>query len=336
MRLACGLVLILALSAATTLDALTQGGSASGGIEPGAGAWRTWVLASGKELRLPGPPDAAATAAELQELKTLAARRDAASLERIRYWDFGSPSHRWNELLTDVGAARNLPTAAGLRAFTMLNVAIADAMVAAWDSKYAHDRRRPGESDARLTTALPTPRSPSYPCEHSVAAGAASAVLAHLFPDDARRFAEAADAASRSRVLAGVAYPSDARAGLDLGRAVAARVIEAMKVDGAKWAGKVPEGPGLWKGTQPIGIDQVRWKRFVLTSPAQFRPAPPPAHDSPARAAELAEIKTFKRTPVTNARASYWTPSSRARDWRSAPCSTRRPPRRVRRRRTAR
>jgi hypothetical protein len=188
----------------------------------------------------------------------------------------------------------------------MLNVALHDAMVAAWDSKYAHNRRRPGDADAQLTTAMPAPRSPSYPCEHSVAAGAAAAVLAHLFPKEAARFTDAAEDASRSRVAAGVVYPSDARAGLELGRTVAGRVIESMKVDATKWAGTVPQGPGLWKGTDPIGIDQIRWKRFVLSSPDQFRPAPPPAPDSPARAAEVAEVKNFKRKPFTNSRSSYW------------------------------
>jgi membrane-associated phospholipid phosphatase len=209
-------------------------------------------------------------------------------------------------MLTDTGVANNLGTAPGFRSVVMLNVALHDAMVAAWDSKYAHNRRRPSEADPQLTTAVAVPRSPSYPCEHSVAAGAAAAVLSELFPKDAARFAAAAEEASRSRVLAGVARPSDAQAGLSLGRAVAARVIGAMKPDGMKWAGKVPEGPGLWKGTDPVGIDQVRWKRFVLSSPDQFRAPAPPASDSPERAAEVAEVKSFKRTPATNAKATYY------------------------------
>ena len=107
--------------------------------------------------------------------------------------------------------------------------------------------------------------------------------------------------------MAGVAFPSDTKAGLELGRAVAARVIEQMKIDGAKkWSGAVPTGPGLWKGTNPVGVDEVGWKLFVLNSPSQFRPGPPPAHDSPERAAELAEVKSFKRTPFTNSKVSYW------------------------------
>jgi len=278
---------------------------AAGPIEPGAGGWRPWVLASGKELRLAPPPDAQATATELQELRTLAGQRDAAALERIRYWDFWSPAHRWNEMLTDIAGAQNLGVP-GIRAFPMLNVAIYDALIAAWDSKYAHNRRRPGEADPQLATALPVPRSPSYPCEHAVAAGAGSAVLAHLFPTEAQRFAAAAEEAARSRVLAGVVYPSDARAGLELGRTVAARVIAYLALDGTKWVGTVPVGPGLWQGKDPVGIDEMRWKLFVLASASQFRPGPPPAPDSAERAAEIAEVKNFKRTPATNGKAAYW------------------------------
>jgi membrane-associated phospholipid phosphatase len=238
----------------------------------------------------------------------LAGRRDAAVLERIRYWDFSSPAYRWNEMLTDTAVAQNFGAGGGLgiRAFAMLNVTIYDALIAAWDSKYAYNRRRPGETDRKLASALPAPRSPSYPCEYSVAAGAGSAVLSQLFPTEAKRFAEAAEEAARSRVIAGVVYPSDTRAGLDLGRAVAARVIEYLKLDGKKWEGAVPVGPGLWVGSNPGGVSDVGWKLFVLSSASQFRPGPPPAPDSPERAAELAEVKNFKRTPLTNSKVFYW------------------------------
>ncbi len=295
------------LLAVDSLPALAQGSAPPPGrIEPGAGGWRPWVLGSGKELRLPPPPDTQATTAELQELRTLAGQRDAATLERIRYWDFWSPSYRWNEILTDIGIRDTMGTPPGIRAFALMNVAIHDALIAAWDSKYAHDRKRPTELDRQIVAAVPIPRSPSYPCEHSVAAGAASAVLSRLFPKDAERITKAAEEESRSRVLSGAVFPSDARAGLELGRAVAARVMEYAKTDGTKWAGTIPVGPGLWQGTNPVGIDDVRWKTFVLTSADQFRPGPPPAPDSAQRASEVAEVKGFKRTPLTNAKAMYW------------------------------
>ena len=72
-------------------------------IEPGAGHWLPWVLTSERALRLPPPPDEKSTTVELRELKRLMAGDDAEKLERIRYWDFGSPAHRWNEMLRDMG-----------------------------------------------------------------------------------------------------------------------------------------------------------------------------------------------------------------------------------------
>jgi membrane-associated phospholipid phosphatase len=246
------------------------------------------------------------TATELQQVRASAGQRDPAALEHIRRWDFWSPSHPWNDVLIDTSAANPIPGGSGIRAFAMMNVALHDALVAAWDSKYAYNRRRPGEMDNGLVTAVAVPRSPSYPCEHSVAAGAAAAVIGHIYPKEAARVAALAEEAARSRVLAGAAFPSDTKAGLDLGRAVAARVIAHMKVESGKWTGTVPTGAGLWKGNNPVGVDEVQWTRLVLTSPSQFRPGPPPAHDSPARAGELAEVKDFKRTPFTNSKVSYW------------------------------
>jgi hypothetical protein len=131
----------------------------------------------------------------------------------------------------------------------------------AWDSKYAHNRRRPDQMDGDLVTAVAVPRSPSYPCEHSVAAGAAAAVIAHVYPKEAERVSALAEEAARSRIAAGAAFPSDTKAGLELGRTVAARVIAHMKSEGGKWTGTVPTGAGLWKGTNPVGVDEVQWGR---------------------------------------------------------------------------
>src|ERR1700704_2090386 len=58
-------------------------------VEPLAGRWKTWVLTSGSQLRVSPPPDQAATTAELQELRLLATRRDAAARDRIGFWDTG-------------------------------------------------------------------------------------------------------------------------------------------------------------------------------------------------------------------------------------------------------
>jgi membrane-associated phospholipid phosphatase len=189
-----------------------------------------------------------------------------------------------------------------------MHIAIYDAMVAAWDSKYNYKRPRPNEVKAGLTTVVTNPLSPSYPAEHAVAAGAASEVLAYVFPDRATFFREKAKEAARSRVTAGVNYPSDVAAGLALGRQVAALVIARGTSDGtdAKWTGSVPVGPGKWTGTNPILPMAGTWRPWVLSSPREFRPAPPIAYDSPEKATELAELKNFPRTPQTNNEALFW------------------------------
>src|SRR5215469_11407751 len=70
----------------------------TGAMTPQAGVWKTWVIASGREFRLPPPPDQAATANELDELASLAVKRDRAALDRVAYWDTGAPSYRWSEI----------------------------------------------------------------------------------------------------------------------------------------------------------------------------------------------------------------------------------------------
>ena len=268
----------------------------TGRLEPGAGGWRTWVLASGSELQPPPPPGEAVARAELAELRAHAARRDAAALDEVAYWDAGAPGYRWNELAAGLG--RRLPSGPwAYRMMALLNVAIYDATIAAWAAKYRHHRPRPAEADPTLSTALPAPPSPSYPCERSVAAGAAAAVLAYLFPDAAGELAEQAAAAGRSRLVAGVQYPSDVAAGLDLGRAVGERVVARARSDGsdAPWTGAIPEGPGLWRGQNPTLPMAGTWRTWVLSAGDELRPPPPPAPDSAQRAAELEEVQGYAR-----------------------------------------
>src|SRR5215469_12951545 len=141
-------------------------------VEPAAGTWKTWMLSSGSELRRP-PPDGAATAAEIAALKAMETKRDAAALELIAYWNEGDPAYRWNQMAVDETVRRGIAHPIGSRGVALMQVAIYDAMVATWDSKYAFNRPHPSEADASLRTVLPNPKSPSYPSEHAAAAGAA-------------------------------------------------------------------------------------------------------------------------------------------------------------------
>ena len=123
-----------------------------------------------------------------------------------------------------------------------------DATIATWESKYVYNRRRPSEARRGLPTALPVPNSPSYPSEHAATAQAAASVLAYFLPAEAASFQSMAEEAGWSRVLAGLQYPSDYTAGLDLGRKVAEQVIAKAKSDGSD---------AVWTGTRADGAVQV-------------------------------------------------------------------------------
>lgn len=277
-------------------------------IEPKAGQWKTWVLTSGNQLRLPSPPPNTATAGELQTLRQYLAARNDIAREQIAFWDAGSPAFRWIQITTQELNRRNITTPLGTRALALVAVAMYDATVAAWDSKYAYNRPRPSEADPSVRPVVSNGGSPSYPSEHAVAAGAASTVLAALFPDGADGFNSLAEEAARSRLFAGTQFPSDTAAGLQLGRAVGALVVNYGQSDGssAQFSGSFPPTPGKWSGANPVSPLAGSWKPWALSSGNQFRLDAPPAFDSPQEAALVNEVKNFDRTLATNRVAYFW------------------------------
>ncbi len=282
--------------------------SASAQVEPQAGGWKTWVLSSGSQLRLPPPP---AASTELQAVRSAMAGADANALARVAYWDAGSPAYQWIAAASNQLVTRNIGGPASTRALALVGVALYDSMIAAWDSKYAYDRPRPNAVDPSLQPLVSTLNSPSYPSEHAVAAGAAAAVLSYLYPDAAAGFASMAQEAAQSRVIAGASFPSDAQAGLDLGAQVGAAVIQWAKADGsdAQVSGTYPPTPGKWSGTNAVAPGAGQWKPWALNSTSDLRPGPPPGFDTTEGAAQLAAVKNVVRTADMNHTVWFWQPS---------------------------
>lgn len=302
---------------ATTLTVSTRGFAAarqSDGearqIEPNAGSWKTWILQSGDQLDPGAPPDDRATRAELTDLRGMVTNADAAAMDRITFWDAGAPGYRWNELALQLTRAAGQGPGDAYRAMALLNVAIHDATIATWAAKYRYNRPRPTELDTSLTPHIPTPASPSYPSEHAATAGAAWSVLAYLFPTERAKLARLAGEATRSRTAAGVEFPSDGIAGLKIGQRVGEMVIQHAKTDGSD-AEKtfdptsLPTGPGIWTGT-PFYPTLGTWKTWVLPDGVAMRPPAPPAWDSPQRAAEIAEIRNYRRDAYPFTELFFW------------------------------
>jgi membrane-associated phospholipid phosphatase len=201
-----------------------------------AGQWRTWVISAGNMYRLPPPPALGSPAFRdaLDEVKRYATGgRTGEQLTAARYWATDAPSIRWELAMEDELARRrwSIPHAARARAYT--SVAMYDAFVACWDSKYTYWLARPVTMDSTVTPAFSTPPFPSYPSGHSTISNAAAVVMGELFADAAASFARRADEASLSRVWAGVHYRFDVELGDSLGAKVGRDVVARMRSDGA-------------------------------------------------------------------------------------------------------
>jgi membrane-associated phospholipid phosphatase len=302
-RVACGMILLCVVP--------VFGQSTNQPVEPNAGAWKTWAISSGKDYRVPQPPDAANTQTELAWLRDVVLEPNPYIADGVRFWSAGAPAYQWFELITKRILSGAPVTGFPHRVYTYVALAMYDATVAAWESKYFYNRPRPSELDPTLKTRLPTPRSPSYPSEHATTAAAAATVLAYFFPDEAATFQSMAEEAGKTQLYAGLAFPTDYFAGMDLGRKVAQRVIEVAKADGsdAVFTGTIPTGKCMWIGSNPANVTATMWKPFLLAAPSEFRPDPPPACDSPQMSAEVALVRDTPRSPAafaTNSRAMYW------------------------------
>lgn len=290
----------------------------SAAAEPTAGTWKTWVLPSGSAVTVAAPPVAGSEQAEtdLAEVRKLAKERTPDVIEAVNKWSGPLPTQPWLTTAFDFVSkqAKNPPLST--RNYALVQAAMYDAMVSAFGAKYQYNVKPPDGVD----TAIPTTGDPSYPSEHAAIAGAASKVLAHLYPgESALRLDETAEQAARSRVQAGTNTPSDVAAGLELGRAVGDRVVAYSLTDGAgtPWDGQRPAGigggPVYWEPppgavSPPIEPMAAMWKAWVMPSNSMFRPPPPPAYGSPEFVAAAQEVVDVRKnlTPEEEQLARFY------------------------------
>lgn len=207
----------------------------------------------------PGPPPALASIAyrnELNEVKSIGASGSAtATAEQAaigRFWG-GPIQNYWNEIAQTATLAHDLSTVQSARLFALLNLVIADSAIAFYDAKYTYRFWRPvtairgaandgndqTQPDANwLPLAGNSPADPSYPGAHAVVSAASAAVLSSVLRKDNfafevtsevqpgvrrsfRRFSDADQEATLSRIYAGVHFRSDETAGQRLGKRIA-------------------------------------------------------------------------------------------------------------------
>jgi membrane-associated phospholipid phosphatase len=173
--------------------------------------WRyltPFAMTSGDQFRPGGPPALTSSnyARDLNLTMTLGAltstNRTAYQTESARFWsDFSNtvtPPGHWNQIAQSALTNFTFDLAEETRLFALLNLALADAGIVAWDAKYTYDLWRPitaiqnADLDGNLdTTADPTwqpllntPAHPEYLSGHSTFSGAAASLLAVFLGSD--------------------------------------------------------------------------------------------------------------------------------------------------------
>jgi hypothetical protein len=266
--------------------------------EPEAGNWKTWFIDSASAYRLAKP---AGNKPEIAEVMASQKKLSAQSLQQINFWNAGSPSYRWQDLMSKLWMSDAVNN--GILANMLMSVAIYDATIAAWDTKYTYKTARPFDADKRIKALAQNPLSPSYPCEYSVAAGVAVTIIAQYFPAMADSVNRMARQVMDARIASGMAFPSDTRAGFALGKTIAEKEIAVTKhmLNNTPWDGKLPAGKGLWNGQVALFANAGKSKTIALDSSSQFRPPAPPDF-----AKDMAELKNYKNTSGSMANAFYY------------------------------
>ena len=220
----------------------------------------------------------------------------------------GDPALYWNQVLSK--GLTGSPTVTS-RSYAMVSAAIYDAVNATT-----------GKTHAEFVTGVPTSGGDT----RAATAVAARNMLVALNPAKTADY-DAALSASLALVPDGVAKTK----GMATGAAIATASLAARVGDGSTAPSTYAPTPGVghWQPTPPAGLPAAvpQWADvtpFVMSSPDQFRPGPPPNVGSAAYAAAYNEVMTIGsatsgvRTADQSASASFWAQASGTAPWLQA------------------
>jgi hypothetical protein len=229
---------------------------------PGWGQVTPFGLESGSQFRLPPPPalNTGKYANDYEEVK-LVGRFDSPfrpqdRTDVARFYAVTPPVQVWNAPARQVSAAQGKSLSENARIFALLAMAMGDASIAAWDTKYHYNFWRPvtaiwaGDFDGNPLTdpdptwlpLIPTPAHPSYASGHATVSGAARAVLERAFGKDGHAVTlthpgapgivlnytawdEITDDVDDARVYGGIHFRFDQEAGAHQGRQVGSYLL---------------------------------------------------------------------------------------------------------------
>ncbi len=274
----------------------------------------TWLVPEASRVVLsPAHPRPGVTRRDLAELAALD-RESPDALAGVRRWEGRSGVTSWIDVLLGAVSADRVNPPRASRALALTSVAMNDALVVAARSRRFASWRpspcwlRPQLSLGRCVWDGPLPTT-------AVAAGAAAQVLRELLPNRVDELDRLEGEAVRSRLLAGAAYPSDARAGLALGRAIGDLAVRRARNDRSDTQGPVvpPLGDATWIPTPPAFAPPLepfagRWRTWNLRSGDRLRPPAPPPYLGSVHRAAIQEVYDVANTLTDRQReiALFW------------------------------
>ena len=218
--------------------------------------WRTmkpFGLKQPEQFRSAPHPalQSAAYKKDFEEVKTLGEKnskqRTAEQTLYAKFW-YEYAEIGWNRIASIAAAKEKTDLLTTARLFAMLNIALADAYTAGWDSKFYYNFWRPYTAvvntpmtdggNPNWEPLMPTPPVQDYPSTHSVLGNAAATILTYFYgnnyafattstssatPGAARSFKSflsAADENADSRVMAGIHFRFSCNAGQAMGNKI--------------------------------------------------------------------------------------------------------------------
>ncbi|MGE0455596.1 MAG: phosphatase PAP2 family protein [Vicinamibacteria bacterium] len=205
------------------------------------GQVRAWMMTPTDIVaERPGPPPSTSSAQMQQETAEVKSTLDNLTREQLAIayiWSDGAstytPPGHWNAIAQSYVNGARWSEVRAARAYALLNMALHDAAVGCWDTKYAYFNPRPSQLDPRIRTVVGLPNFPSYTSGHSTFSAASAAVLSYLFPSEASYFKSQADEAAISRLYGGIHYRADIEVGVDHGNRIGGYTVRFARQDGA-------------------------------------------------------------------------------------------------------
>lgn len=188
----------------------------------------------------PGPPPSTGSEQMKKETAEIYDLVNHPTAERTRithFWADGvatpTPPGHWGAIADADFIGQRFSEVRWARNMALLNMAMMDAAIVCWDTKFAYFNPRPSQMNPAIKTLTGLPNFPSYISGHSTFSGAAATILGYIVPGRANAYTAMAQEASVSRMYGGIHYRSDCEVGLVTGKKVGEYAVTRAKTDGA-------------------------------------------------------------------------------------------------------